>query len=70
MVSLYQPSIRIHASRIRGRSDARRDSIDEPVLDTLLSWSSWRLALIERLIPLELLWALVQRAAILALMRR
>ena len=68
--SLYHPRIQIHASRMKGGSEARRDSTDDPVLTTLRRWSSWRLALIVRLIPLELRCSPVWSAAILASMRR
>ena len=52
--SLYHSFMQIHASQMRGKSEARRDSTADPALATLWRWSSWRFALIVRLSALEL----------------
>ena len=69
MASLYQPHIQIHAYQMRGGSEARRDSTADPALAALWRQSSWRLALIVRLIPLEFRCYPFQHSTILALMR-
>ena len=68
--SLYHTCIRIHASCVRGGLEAMRDSTTGPTLAALRCRSSWILALIKRMISLEVRWAPVRRAAILTSMRR
>ena len=70
MVSLYQPSIRIHASRMKGGSDLRRDSTADPSSAALWRRTYWRLALVKRMSSLEVRWDPFRRSTILTLMRR
>ena len=64
--SLYHSIARIHASRIRGGSDMRRDSTKDPASAAPQFRSSQMLAMIARLIALKSFWSLLRCAAILA----
>ena len=70
MELLYHLLIRIHASRIRGGSDMRRDSTAEPISAALQHSSYWRLFLIVQMSALDFRWSLFRRAVILVLIRR
>ena len=67
--ALYHPCIWIHASWIRGGSDASRDSTVDPDSSDRLCLSSCILALIVRMRAQDIRWSLHWRAALLVSMR-